>query len=237
MKKRLKINGIIIFIATVILVAFSSQIFRHDKPGGADIYNEIFGIAFILLGQIMRVSARGYKAENSQNGLSLIKDGPYSLVRNPMYLGILMIGLGVVFMLFNWWAITIFLIVFAVRYILLIFKEEKKLLSVFGKEYKDYCAKIPRILPSPYALFYRDIREYLPLKLKWVKKEIGPILTLLSFVLICESWEDIMSGGLIQYLREAGGIFITILLFIGLVFYLNKKTHLVKNASIKSQSS
>jgi hydrogenase maturation factor HypF (carbamoyltransferase family) len=74
---------------------------------------EIFGIALILLGQIFRVSGRGYKAEQSQQGQVLIEGGPYILVRNPMYLGILLIGLGIVLMLFNWWVICFFIIFFS----------------------------------------------------------------------------------------------------------------------------
>ena len=97
MKKRLKINGIIIFFI-VLLIAFSPGIFFRKEivPTYWDEIAEIFGIAVILLGQIIRVSGRGYKAEKSKNGRALIQDGPYAISRNPMYLGILLIGIGII---------------------------------------------------------------------------------------------------------------------------------------------
>ena len=222
MKKRLKINGIIMFLAAVVVVAFPTVFFRIESFNKWDRFAEIFGVAFILLGQLIRVSARGYKAENSKEGLALITGGPYSLVRNPMYLGILLIGLGVVLMLFEWWIVIVFLVIFIIRYLSLIFKEEKKLMILFPKDYLIYCKKVThRIRPSMRDLLERDVSEYLPLKIVWFKKEIGSILAVLLITLLVESWEDIRGMGIRFYLREVTGIFVIILLFVGLVWYLS----------------
>lgn len=238
MKKRIKINGFIIFVAMLLAAFFPSFFFRHNPNLFPDGFMEIFGIALILLGQIFRVSARGYKAEHSQNGHSLIRGGPYKLARNPMYLGILLIGLGVVLLLFEWWTISIFLVFFIIRYVLLIFKEEKQLLILFPKEYRDYCAQVPRILPSLNTLFNKDISEYFPLKLSWLKREIGPIFTVLFIALFLESWEDIKAEGIRAYIDEVMFTGATIILFIGLVAYLSKRTlTLERNAADKSKSN
>ena len=222
MKKRLKINGLVMFLATLLLASFPALFLRKDIIGSWDTVAEIFGIVLILLGQLIRVSARGYKSEHSKNGNVLISGGPYSLVRNPMYLGIFLIGLGVVFMLFQWWVVAIFVVFFIIRYILLIFQEEKKLRVLFPGSYDVYCKKVPqRICPSMTALLEKDICEYLPLRLKWIKKEIGPIVTVLFLVLLVESWEDIRHSGLALYLKEAVGLFAVIVLFLCLVGYLS----------------
>jgi len=131
MKKRLKINGVIMFLAAVIVAVFPAMFFRRVNIGLWNEVAEVFGLALILLGQLIRISARGYKSENSGEGKALITNGPYSLVRNPMYLGVLLIGLGVVLMLFKLWVVLVFLAVFIIRYFLLIFKEEKKLAVLF----------------------------------------------------------------------------------------------------------
>lgn len=224
MKKRLKINGIILFFVILAVVVFPRVFFRRDRTVYFDEVIEILGIILILLGQLFRISARGYKSEHSQNGRSLITTGPYGAVRNPMYLGILLIGLGIVFVLFNWWAVIIFLLVFTVRYLLLIFKEEKKLLGLFSQTYQDYCRRVPRIFPSTRILIGKDIGEYLPLRLSWVKREIGPILTVLLITLFIESWEDIRITGLRLYLHESITIIITVIIFIFPVFYLIERT-------------
>jgi protein-S-isoprenylcysteine O-methyltransferase Ste14 len=225
MKKRLKINGLVIFLATVLLASFPALFLRRDVIRSFDTVAEIFGIALILLGQLIRVSARGFKSEYSKNGNVLIKGGPYSLVRNPMYLGIFLTGLGVVLMLFEWWVAGIFIVFFVIRYILLIFQEEKKLKSLFPESYHVYCKDVPhRIRPSISALLEKDISEYLPLKPKWIKKEIGPIILVLFLVLLVESWEDIKHSGMGEYLRELGGISAVIILFACLIWYLSRCT-------------
>ncbi|OGX22293.1 MAG: hypothetical protein A3K54_03110 [Omnitrophica WOR_2 bacterium RBG_13_44_8] len=224
MKRRLKINGAIIVLAILLTAMFPHIFFRRTQIAYWDEFAEIFGIAFILLGQILRASSRGYKNEHSQNGRSLIQGGPYALVRNPMYLGILLIGFGIVLMLFNWWVVAIFLCVFMVRYFLLIFKEEKKLLAVFAQTYRDYQARVPRLVPSLVSLSQKDIAEYLPLKLPWLKNELGSMLALLLIVLFLEGWEDIASEGIAIYAREAILTLKVIILFICLMIYLIRRT-------------
>ena len=234
MKKRLKINGVIIFIAFAAILAFPTFFLRYNRFGSRDIIAQIVGIALILLGQFFRVSARGFKAENSEKGRALIVGGPYALVRNPMYLGILLIGLGVVFVIFKWWVILIFLSVFTVRYILLIFSEEEKLLSVFSKEFSDYCNIVPRIFPSPRALLKRDVVEYLPLKQDWLKKEIGSILATLLMTLLIDLWLDARKKGLNAYSYELFWASTIILLFALLAVYLIKRTKESRDVSVKS---
>jgi protein-S-isoprenylcysteine O-methyltransferase Ste14 len=224
MKKRLKINGIIMGCAAIV-VAFLPGIFLRNNPsGGIEEYIEILGFSFILLGQIIRVSSRGYKAEHSRESQALIQGGPYQVVRNPMYLGILLIGLGVILAVFKLWVAVIFLIVFVIRYILLIYKEEKKLLAAFPGAYREYCKKVPRILPSLSSLIKLDAAEYLPIKIPWIKKEIGSILSLLFLTLFAESREDIYREGIKAYLRQSLWLILTFVLFIIFVILLSKRT-------------
>jgi len=224
MKKRLKINGIIIFCA-VLLVACLPRVFFHSKRAGLfEESAQVLGLALVLLGQIIRVSARGYKSENSQNSWALIQSGPYQVARNPMYLGISFIGTGVVLVLFNWWVALIFLAIFLIRYLPLIFTEEKKLSTMFGSEYAQYCKKVPRIFPSLLILSKLDISEYLPLKLGWFKRELNSISPLLFVILVLEAGEKIYRQGINAYLKQAPWLFLTIVVFIALVILLSKKT-------------
>lgn len=237
MKKRLKINGVLIFFAVLLLLLFPTVFLRNSKTTLTARYlnNTVFGIAFIILGQILRVSARGYKSENSGSGRALIRSGPYAFVRNPMYLGICFIGLGIVAILFQWWVTGIFLLIFIMRYISLIFEEEKKLTALFPKEYADYCKDVPRILPLIGVIYKRDIREYLPLKLSWVKKEIGAILSVLFFTLAVKAWMDIKNAdAALIIIKEAAAVITTLVLFAGIIIYLIKGSKGVSNKSKNS---
>jgi protein-S-isoprenylcysteine O-methyltransferase Ste14 len=235
MKIRLKVNGFIIFLATLLTIIFPGVIIRHSSSGLFDEATEVFGIAFILFGQIIRVSARGYKAQHSSGGRSLIQGGPYVLARNPMYLGILLIGLGFVMMTLEWWAAVIFIAIFALRYIFLMFEEEKKLLSQFSQEYRDYCKKIPRFFPTRNTVMNADIFELLPLRIAWLKKEIGTIVAVLFGALFIESWEDIRTKGWGEYYKESIILAAVMILFALLFVYLSVITESKRNgASNKS---
>jgi protein-S-isoprenylcysteine O-methyltransferase Ste14 len=225
MKKRLKINGVIAFTLFLLIVAFPVAFLRQEDISSRERLAEIIGIALILLGQLIRVSSRGYKSEHSKNGIALIQSGPYSLVRNPMYLGVFLIGLGIVLMLFRLWVMVVFLLFFVTRYLPLIFKEEKKLQSLFPVEYPAYYRNVPyRIMPALSTLINKEIAEYMPLRLPWIKKEIGPILAVLFLALLLKSWEDIRHSGIRAYLQEAVGVFAVIVLFMCLVCYLSWRT-------------
>lgn len=235
MKKRLKINGVIMTLAFILVAVFPGVFLRKPSTDFLEEFLEIVGVASIFLGQIIRVSSRGYKAEHSQNSQALIRGGPYAVVRNPMYLGILLIGLGVVLMVFNWWVAFVFFLVFGARYIMLIFKEEKKLLKMFPGIYNQYCAQTPRLIPRISSIVRLDISEYLPVKLPWFKKEIGSISALLFLVMFVESWEDIWQEGVVAYLKESVWLLFTVLLFALLVIFLSKWTN-ERNESLSDKS-
>ncbi|MCK9604283.1 MAG: isoprenylcysteine carboxylmethyltransferase family protein [Candidatus Omnitrophica bacterium] len=238
MKKRIKINGIIMFCAFLLVVFFPGIFFRKSQIGFSSAITGVFGIAFILLGQIFRVSARGYKSEQSDNGHSLVEGGPYTLVRNPMYLGIILISVGVILALFQWWVVCVFLLFFIVRYHKLILKEEGELLKIFPDDYAAYLKHVPRLMPSWKALFLRHIEDYLPLKPAWIKKEISSMLAVLLLVLALKLCMGIRYQGVAVYLQEVKYMLVVILLFLLMMVYLCKRTKVSsKNAADKSQDN
>ncbi|MFH1656054.1 MAG: isoprenylcysteine carboxylmethyltransferase family protein [Candidatus Omnitrophota bacterium] len=221
MKTRLKINGILIFIATAVLLFLPKLFFRPPLVDWQDDFAEVFGLAFILLGFLWRISARGYKAEHSNQGSGLVKDGPYGVTRNPMYLGIVTIGIGVVLILFNVWACAILIIFFISRYIMLIFQEEKQLISQFGNEYRNYAKSTPRLIPRINIMFIKDLKEILPLRALWVKKEIGSFLATIIGIILIESWEDVRGEGIGTYAAELMTFVLILILFFWLTKYLS----------------
>ena len=189
MKSRIKINGIIIFVTFLLIVLFRGIFLRKPSLSALEISVRICGLAIVILGQIIRVSARGFKAENSKQGEALLQTGPYALTRNPMYLGILFIGTGIITMFFKWWVALVFVFVFLQRYMTLMFEEEKKLNVSFPGEYAGYQKRTPRLFPNITTLFKDNPKKFLPLKLTWFKKELNAIFGVLSAIIIIWAWE------------------------------------------------
>ncbi|MCU0650750.1 MAG: isoprenylcysteine carboxylmethyltransferase family protein [Candidatus Omnitrophica bacterium] len=194
MKSRIKLNGLILLLATLTVILFPRIIIRNADYAFDD-FLEAFGVSLILTGQLLRVSARGYKAEQSRKSTSLVVTGPYAMVRNPMYLGIIMIGCGLVLAVLKPWALLIFLAGFLFLYHNLFPKEEKSLAQKFGNSYKEYCSAVPRILPRASFIIQNDISSYLPVRLSWLKREMLSIILILAVVLVIESWEELNLRG------------------------------------------
>ena len=74
-----------------------------------------------------------------------INTGVYSLVRHPMYLGGLMILLGLLFLEFSLIAFAIWVVYFILCDWMASY-EEKDLLRVLGKQYADYQGRVPKWL-------------------------------------------------------------------------------------------
>jgi protein-S-isoprenylcysteine O-methyltransferase Ste14 len=75
----------------------------------------------------------------------LLADGPYRHVRNPLYLGNLLmaIGIGLMASRIGFLILSLAMTVFVVR---LLLREESELLRDQGQSYRSYCAAVPRLL-------------------------------------------------------------------------------------------
>jgi protein-S-isoprenylcysteine O-methyltransferase Ste14 len=80
-------------------------------------------------------------------GHELVTQGPYAVVRNPIYLGMfgLMVSTGLVFT--TWWALLIAVIIFLVGNQVRIRAEEKLLRETFGSQFDDYARRVPAFFP------------------------------------------------------------------------------------------
>jgi protein-S-isoprenylcysteine O-methyltransferase Ste14 len=115
----------------------------------------IIGLCIVLIGECLRfwgVAIAGSETRTTGHvgGTFLITRGPFSYVRNPLYLGNIMIyfGIGIMsFALFPW-LILAALVYFFVQYYLIVSLEEEHLLQKFGDEFQQYCKAVPKFFPS-----------------------------------------------------------------------------------------
>jgi protein-S-isoprenylcysteine O-methyltransferase Ste14 len=77
---------------------------------------------------------------------SLQTTGIYHTTRNPMYLSLVMVYLGLSCLIGNWWNIILLPLLLLIIQEYIIKKEEKYLVRKFGQEYTDYCHQVRRWL-------------------------------------------------------------------------------------------
>ena len=76
-----------------------------------------------------------------------VESGPYRFVRNPMYTGLLFVGLSLGVALANWLITALFTLVFALL-ALRTTREETYLIARFGDQYREYMKRVGRFLPK-----------------------------------------------------------------------------------------
>ncbi|MDX1701404.1 MAG: isoprenylcysteine carboxylmethyltransferase family protein [Melioribacteraceae bacterium] len=117
----------------------------------------LIGLIFICIGELIRIWGVSYAGEITRTTIrlradSLVTDGPYSFVRNPLYIGNIIIIMG--FSVFTMALFPYFQIVsltwFIFQYWLIIMLEEDFLRKKFGNEYENYRKNVPRFLPNIY---------------------------------------------------------------------------------------
>ena len=104
----------------------------------------LVGALIVAAGESVRVWACGYLVRNEV----LTRDGPYALVRHPLYVGTLLIGAGLGLLTqypLVW--LGAFAVLYLGFYLPAMYVEELRLQSLFGAEYQEYMEEIPRLVP------------------------------------------------------------------------------------------
>ena len=75
---------------------------------------------------------------------SLQTNGIYSMTRNPMYLGLVVLYTGLAFLVGNWWTILLIPLLLLIVQGYIIRREEKYLSRTFGNAYMEYKKRVRR---------------------------------------------------------------------------------------------
>jgi protein-S-isoprenylcysteine O-methyltransferase Ste14 len=122
--------------ATTVLYVF--ELWRR-QPGLAAI---AWSLLLVLPGLWLRGYASGYVKKNQE----LTTTGPYAHVRNPLYLGSILIAAGFAVALGSWAVAAALTIMFLAIYVPVIASEERFLRSAFPG-FDEYCHQVPRLIP------------------------------------------------------------------------------------------
>ena len=137
-----------VFIALLVVSALDYRFGWSEVP----VWVSLLGNALVALGlmvdlRVFRENSYGGSTIEMTEGQRVITTGPYALVRHPMYVGVLIMALGVPLALGSWWGLILVLATVPLL-MLRIFDEERMLRSQL-EGYEAYARRVRyRLVPG-----------------------------------------------------------------------------------------
>lgn len=126
----------------------------------------VIGFIIALAGETMRLWGVSWAGSETRTtggvgGTFLIISGPFAHVRNPLYVGniLLYIGLGVMSFAFFPYLQVAALLFFFLQYYIIVKEEEGYLVKEFGNDYEEYIQSVPRFFPAIKAYKNNNIKQ------------------------------------------------------------------------------
>jgi len=217
----------------LLFVVLSLRDYRYfgGNPG-TDIIWKILCLFISIIGLSVRIitvghiypgtSGRNTKYQEADN---LNTTGLYSAVRNPLYLGNIIMYTGAILVPRDFAIASVLLVFLILYYERIIYTEECFLVEKYGAKYSDWARNTPLLMP--------DFRKYKKsdLKFNWklvLRKEFSGIFAIAVVFFLLDSLSNYFASG-----KFSTDIFWLMYLSVNLVFYLvvlymKKKTGILK---------
>lgn len=151
------------------------------------------GLIFVIIGVLMRLWARGHFERGR-----LFTTGPYALIRHPLYLGSLLVVVGVLCQFNGWVNWVVALPLFVLFHGIAIVYEERSLAKKYGHAWNSYASHVPPLIPSLGSFLRMGMSE----KWQWRRilhtGEFGTMLIALGLPILIEVLEDVVFEGMLH---------------------------------------
>lgn len=139
-----------VFAASIAVLAVAAGIIALNGQGAFPTISAIFsaaGAAIVVVAQIQMGRAWRVGVRHGDAPL-FVRHGLFGFSRNPIFAGMIMVGLGVALSTSFWWAWAAWL-AFVVACHVQVGIEEAHLADSFGTEYAMFCNSVPRWIGRP----------------------------------------------------------------------------------------
>lgn len=136
----------------LILVGVLLRYVAGPIPFPAGLWTRLLGGGVFVTGVAIVLSARTLFVRTHQHPApwkpspELILQGPYKFTRNPMYLGLTCVQIGLGVALGNAWIALLAPLALLIVHVIAVLPEEQYLAEKFGASYRQYCATVRRYL-------------------------------------------------------------------------------------------
>jgi protein-S-isoprenylcysteine O-methyltransferase Ste14 len=127
------------------------------------------GTVLALLGILFRALAAGHVKKDRE----LTTTGPYGFVRNPLYVGSIVIGIGFAIAACDLWVGVVLALYFFIVYVPVIRAEEVYLRSQFAG-YPEYMRRVPSLVPR--TLWFKGVTDGFSPELYFRHREYNALL-------------------------------------------------------------
>ncbi|MBI1370989.1 MAG: hypothetical protein GC162_20335 [Planctomycetes bacterium] len=184
-------------LAMIGLCAMAMRHYHNIRSQRLDYVWEALCLTTSFTGLAVRILTIGHtpKGTSGRNTHEQVADslnttGIYSIVRNPLYLGNFIVGLGIVLFPREWWLVVIYALIFWLYYERIIFAEEAFLRAKFGDAYLCWAAATPAFIPRFGAYRPAD----LPFSFKNVlRREYNGFFVIIVALAVQEAYGDYLT--------------------------------------------
>jgi protein-S-isoprenylcysteine O-methyltransferase Ste14 len=183
--------GPLVFVAALVIG-------RPAYPFGRPDLNVAFDVAGVLIalaGQALRILTIGYDyierggRDRKVYASSLVQGGVFGHSRNPLYVGNILIAVGLALIVHSWVFYLVALPFVFFAYACIVAAEEAFLRKRFGAEYEAYCARVNRWWPH-WAGFSHSVRD---MEFSWSRvlvKEYNTLFVLVFSLSVIRLWSE-----------------------------------------------
>lgn len=139
----------------IIMLAAIPDIRSEKYPFIHELWWEIFCLLVSISGIAIRILTAGFAQKGTsgtitkrQNADALNTTGMYSLLRNPLYFGNLLIWIGLSLLIHLWWITALTVLIFWITYERIIYVEENFLQNRYGETYIQWSDRTPAFIPN-----------------------------------------------------------------------------------------